>query len=31
MTDRAPTDIARLYELADIAKERLDFVRIGNI
>jgi len=31
MTDRAPTDIGRLYELADIAKERLDFVRIGNI
>ena len=30
MTDRAATDVRRVYELADIAREKLDFVYTGN-
>ncbi len=31
MTDRPPTDVKRLYELADIAREKLKFVYLGNV
>ena len=30
MTDRAPTDVARVYRLADVARERLAHVYTGN-
>ena len=30
MTDRAPTDVSLIYELADIAREKLDHVYTGN-
>lgn len=30
MTDRAPTDVSLIYRLADIARERLDYVYVGN-
>ncbi|WP_022776179.1 AmmeMemoRadiSam system radical SAM enzyme [Butyrivibrio sp. AE2015] len=30
MTDRPPTDVDRIYHLADIARKKLDFVYTGN-
>ena len=30
MTDRGPTSVKRVYELADIAREKLDYVYTGN-
>ena len=30
MTDRGPTSVKRVYELADVAREKLDFVYTGN-
>ena len=31
MTDRPATDVKRLYELADVAREKLRFVYLGNV
>ena len=30
MTDRGPTSVKRVYELADVAREKLDYVYTGN-
>jgi pyruvate formate lyase activating enzyme len=30
MTDRAATDVAKVYKLADVAREKLSYVYTGN-